>query len=93
MLFAPRFHKKEYQMSNPLLTFTELPPFSEILPEHVKPAIEHCISECRNTIEQVLADNPTPTWTNDFLISTCTYELHTTRLTVLRHCGVHSGKA
>lgn len=49
-------------MSNPLLTFTELPPFSEILPEHVKPAIEHCICECRNTIEQVLADNPTPTW-------------------------------
>lgn len=49
-------------MSNPLLTFTDLPPFSEIRPEHVKPAVEHCISECCQTIDQVLADNPTPTW-------------------------------
>ena len=27
-------------MSNPLLSFTDLPPFSQIKPEHVKPAIE-----------------------------------------------------
>ncbi|TYA01958.1 oligopeptidase A [Vibrio cholerae] len=49
-------------MSNPLLTFTDLPPFSAIKPEHVKPAVEQAIADCRHTIDQVLADNPQPSW-------------------------------
>ncbi|ANS83920.1 Oligopeptidase A [Vibrio scophthalmi] len=51
-------------MSNPLLTFTDLPPFSQIKPEHIKPAVEQAISDCRDKIEQVLAGNTEPTWDN-----------------------------
>ncbi|MEZ9650562.1 oligopeptidase A [Vibrio lentus] len=51
-------------MSNPLLTFTDLPPFSQIKPEHVKPAVEQVIEECRNKIEQVLEGNTSPIWDN-----------------------------
>ncbi|TFH91312.1 oligopeptidase A [Vibrio ouci] len=49
-------------MSNPLLSFTDLPPFSQIKPEHVKPAVEQAIADCRAKIEQVLAEDITPTW-------------------------------
>lgn len=51
-------------MSNPLLSFTDLPPFSQIKPEHVKPAVEQAIADCRAKIEQVLADNREPSWEN-----------------------------
>lgn len=51
-------------MSNPLLSFTDLPPFSEIKPEHVKPAVEQAIEDCRAKIEQVLEGNTQPTWEN-----------------------------
>ncbi|MEZ8698317.1 oligopeptidase A [Vibrio lentus] len=51
-------------MSNPLLTFTDLPPFSQIKPEHVKPAVEQVIEDCRNKIEQVLEGNTSPSWDN-----------------------------
>ncbi|MEF1284913.1 oligopeptidase A [Vibrio sp. M250220] len=51
-------------MSNPLLNFTDLPPFSQIKPEHVKPAVEKAIADCRAKIEQVLAGNTEPTWDN-----------------------------
>ncbi|MEZ9576715.1 MULTISPECIES: oligopeptidase A [Vibrio] len=51
-------------MSNPLLTFTDLPPFSQIKPEHVKPAVEQVIEACRNKIEQVLEGNTSPSWDN-----------------------------
>ncbi|MGL4826044.1 MAG: oligopeptidase A [Vibrionaceae bacterium] len=49
-------------MTNPLLSFTDLPPFSAIKPEHVEPAITQAISDCRSAIEQVLADTSAPTW-------------------------------
>ncbi|MGF1911229.1 oligopeptidase A [Vibrio kasasachensis] len=49
-------------MSNPLLTFIDLPPFSQIKPEHIKPAVEQAISDCRDKIEQALANNSAPTW-------------------------------
>ncbi|WP_217544314.1 oligopeptidase A [Vibrio metschnikovii] len=49
-------------MSNPLLTFTDLPPFSAIKPEHVKPAVEQVIEACRTTINQVLEGNTQPSW-------------------------------
>ncbi|MEZ9153808.1 oligopeptidase A [Vibrio sp. 10N.261.49.A12] len=51
-------------MSNPLLIFTDLPPFSQIKPEHVKPAVEQVIEACRNKIEQVLEGNTSPSWDN-----------------------------
>ncbi|MCW8333111.1 oligopeptidase A [Vibrio paucivorans] len=51
-------------MSNPLLSFTDLPPFSEIKPEHVKPAVEKAIADCRAKIEQVLEGNTQPSWDN-----------------------------
>ncbi|MCL9782915.1 oligopeptidase A [Vibrio sp. S4M6] len=51
-------------MSNPLITFTDLPPFSDIKPEHVKPAVESAIADCRAKIEQVLQDNSQPSWQN-----------------------------
>jgi len=44
-------------MSNPLLTFTDLPPFSAIKPEHVKPAVEKAIEDCRARIDAVLVGN------------------------------------
>ncbi|SON51128.1 oligopeptidase A [Vibrio tapetis] len=47
-------------MSNPLLSFTDLPLFSQIKPEHVKPAVEQAIAECRAKVEQVLEANDTP---------------------------------
>ena len=51
-------------MSNPLLVSSELPAFSKIKPEHVKPAVEQAISDCKKVIEQVLADNDVFTWQN-----------------------------
>ena len=34
-------------MSNPLLEMSGLPPFSQILPEHVEPAVDAALAECR----------------------------------------------
>ncbi|WP_025821459.1 oligopeptidase A [Shewanella marina] len=51
-------------MSNPLLSQTELPQFSKIKPEHIQQAVEQAITHCRDTIEQVLADNQEYTWAN-----------------------------
>ncbi|OOR98466.1 oligopeptidase A [Haemophilus paracuniculus] len=53
-------------MSNPLLTFTGLPPFSQIKAEHIQPAIEQLIQQCRETIETV-AKIENPTWENFYL--------------------------
>ncbi len=49
-------------MSNPLLTFTDLPLFSQIKPEHIQPAVEQAIADCRANIEAVLALETEPTW-------------------------------
>ena len=51
-------------MTNPLLNQDALPAFSEIKPEHVKPAVEKAIADCRSTIEQVLNENTDFTWQN-----------------------------
>ena len=40
---------------NPLIDYTGLPPFSEIRPEHVQPAVEQLIAAGRAKIEAVLA--------------------------------------
>src|SRR5690554_868050 len=37
---------------NPLLQPFQRPPFLSIKPEHVKPAVEHAISDCRRAVEQ-----------------------------------------
>ncbi|MHA7918336.1 oligopeptidase A [Alloalcanivorax xenomutans] len=39
---------------NPLIDYPDLPPFSEIRPEHVKPAVEQLIADGRQRIETVL---------------------------------------
>lgn len=49
-------------MSNPLLTFTDLPPFAAIKPEHIQPAVEQAIADCRAKIESVLASDVEPSW-------------------------------
>ncbi len=51
-------------MTNPLLTMDGLPPFSQIKPEHVKPAIEHAIADCKKRVETVLARQEDFTWDN-----------------------------
>ncbi|GDY27703.1 oligopeptidase A [Agarivorans sp. Toyoura001] len=53
-------------MSNPLLDLPGLPPFSKIKPEHVQPAVEQVIEECRTTIDEVLKHS-TATWQNFIL--------------------------
>jgi len=50
-------------MSNPLLIASALPSFSQIKPEHVKPAVEHAIAECKKVIANVLEEK-TFTWAN-----------------------------
>ncbi|WP_434939473.1 oligopeptidase A [Shewanella sp. HL-SH8] len=51
-------------MSNPLLSGTELPLFSQIKTEHIKPAVEQAIENCRNSIDELLAKNSLYTWDN-----------------------------
>lgn len=47
--------------NNPLITDAELPAFSSIKPEHVRPAIEHILQHCRDTVEAT-AQVENPTW-------------------------------
>ncbi len=42
---------------NPLLSFTDLPPFSKIQPEQIKPAVEQAIGDARAVVEQVVASS------------------------------------
>jgi len=51
-------------MSNPLLEITGLPPFSKILPEHVVPAIDQLLDECRRQVSELLTRNTAYTWAN-----------------------------
>ncbi|MBA6420776.1 oligopeptidase A [Pseudomonas sp. 5Ae-yellow] len=52
-------------MSNPLLQPYDLPPFSAIRAEHVKPAIEQILSDSRNQVQALLATPPAQwTWSN-----------------------------
>jgi oligopeptidase A len=51
-------------MSNPLLIAEGLPRFSEIRPEHVKPAVAGLLAEGRALVETLLASNTTYTWDN-----------------------------
>lgn len=51
-------------MTNPLLQNTPLPQFSKIKPEHIKPAVEQAIGNCKTTIADVLANHTQFTWAN-----------------------------
>lgn len=51
-------------MTNPLLIDAPLPLFSKIKPEHVLPAIQEALKNCRHTIETVLTKNSQYTWDN-----------------------------
>lgn len=51
-------------MSNPLLNQDGLPHFSEIRPEHVKPAVEELLAAGRAQVEQLLAAHDSYTWDN-----------------------------
>ncbi|WP_270818460.1 oligopeptidase A [Aeromonas sp. Y318-3] len=49
-------------MNNPLLTMDSLPPFSQIKPEQVQPAVIQAIADCKQKICDVLAQRDPHTW-------------------------------
>ncbi|WP_419832473.1 oligopeptidase A [Endozoicomonas atrinae] len=49
-------------MNNPLLESSELPPFSKILPEHIKPAIESIIDDNEKAVAALLASGAGTGW-------------------------------
>ncbi|WP_066013530.1 oligopeptidase A [Endozoicomonas atrinae] len=49
-------------MNNPLLESSELPPFSKILPEHIKPAIESIIDDNEQAVAALLASGAGTGW-------------------------------
>ncbi len=51
-------------MDNPLLKLQGLPAFSRIRPEHVEPAIDQLLADCRRKTEHLLNDIQEYTWDN-----------------------------
>ena len=51
-------------MQNPLLDFSGLPRFDAIKPEHVTPAVEFLLDECRNLVKQLEAPAQDVSWSN-----------------------------
>ncbi len=51
-------------MDNPLLDLEGLPAFSKIKPEHVEPAIDQLLAECRALTERLLQADGPYTWKN-----------------------------
>ncbi len=51
-------------MNNPLLDLSGLPRFSLIKPDHVEPAINQALADCRAQVEALLAANTNYTWDN-----------------------------
>ncbi|HQS58930.1 MAG: oligopeptidase A [Gallionellales bacterium 35-53-114] len=50
--------------SNPLLDFSGLPRFPEVLPAHVTPAVDELLQHNRDVVARLLADSAAPTWDN-----------------------------
>jgi len=50
--------------TNPLQSNNKLPAFSQIKPEHIKPAVEKAIADCKAVIAKTLSDNSTYSWDN-----------------------------
>jgi oligopeptidase A len=51
-------------MTNPLLERHDLPPFSQIKPEHVEPAVDELLARSREAINTLVAEVEQPTWDN-----------------------------
>ncbi len=51
-------------MNNPLLTIKTLPPFSEIKPDHIEPAIDHLLEECRTIVNMTTQTTDSFSWEN-----------------------------
>ncbi|MCG5515462.1 MULTISPECIES: oligopeptidase A [unclassified Ectothiorhodospira] len=51
-------------MNNPLLQMSGLPPFPEILPEHVEPAVDQVLAENREAMNALLDQSEPFTWDN-----------------------------
>jgi len=49
-------------MNNPLLENEALPAFSEILPEHVEPALDEVLKQAKSAVDNLLSTMKTPTW-------------------------------
>ncbi|HAU4890171.1 oligopeptidase A [Aeromonas hydrophila] len=49
-------------MNNPLLTMDSLPPFSQIQPDQIQPAVTQAIADCKQKISDVLAQRDPHTW-------------------------------
>jgi len=49
-------------MSNPLLDFSALPRFSEVLPEHISPAMTKLLAHAEQAMAQVTADTFPADW-------------------------------
>ena len=49
---------------NPLLDLSGLPRFTEILPQHVAPAVDQLLAENRALVARLLADAAAPSWDN-----------------------------
>ncbi len=49
-------------MHNPLLQFDRLPPFSKIRPEHVEPAIDYTLAQCRKKLKTLLDETKIHSW-------------------------------
>jgi oligopeptidase A len=45
---------------NPLLDFSGLPRFADIRPEHVSPAVDELLAECRAAVEKAVSDPGEP---------------------------------
>jgi oligopeptidase A len=58
------FFKKKIIMNNPLLASSSLPQFSKIKAEHIKPAVEQAIKDCRANLTALLKQNSHYTWDN-----------------------------
>ncbi|MBO1110204.1 oligopeptidase A, partial [Plesiomonas shigelloides] len=50
--------------STPLLSFAGLPPVSQIERQHVLPAVEQAMADCRAEVERVLSQDTPYTWAN-----------------------------
>ena len=51
-------------MQNPLLLMDGLPPFAQIKPEHIEPAIDQLLAENRKRVEDLLAASTDYSWDN-----------------------------
>ena len=51
-------------MSNPLLELRGLPPFSDIRPEHIEPAIDELLAVSRARVKELLEEHSRYTWDN-----------------------------